>query len=276
MARARSWQSRLRRGLTVIALGSLGVSLLLVVPFRWFDPPTSAFMVRDRLLALFDGEPGYRFRHTWVDWQQISPNAAVAVVAAEDQKFASHLGFDLQAIDKAVRDAQRGRRLRGASTISQQVAKNLYLWPGQSFVRKGLEAWFTLLIESTWPKQRILEVYLNVAEFGRGTFGVEAASQKFFGRPARRLQREQAALLAAVLPNPGRYRVDRPSAYVLKRQRWILRQMAQLGGRDYLDTLDEPLDEAAVGRQVRGSCASSVRAPASIWSIMAPKPSASP
>jgi monofunctional glycosyltransferase len=248
MAGARSWQSRLRRGLTVIALGSLGASLLLVVPFRWIDPPTSAFMVRDRLLALFDDRPGYRFRHTWVDWQQIAPNAAVAVVAAEDQKFASHLGFDLQAIDKAVRDAQRGRRLRGASTISQQVAKNLYLWPGQSFVRKGLEAWFTLLIESTWPKQRILEVYLNVAEFGRGTFGVEAASQKFFGRPARRLQREQAALLAAVLPNPGRYRVDRPSTYVLKRQRWILRQMAQLGGRDYLDTLDEPLDEAAAGR----------------------------
>jgi monofunctional biosynthetic peptidoglycan transglycosylase len=243
MRGARSWPARLRRGLALLVLAGLAISLLLVVPFRWLDPPTSAFMLRDRVLASFDGGPDYRFRHQWADWDQISANAAMAVVAAEDQKFASHLGFDLQAIDKAVRDAKRGRRLRGASTISQQVAKNLYLWPGQSFVRKGLEAWFTLLIESTWPKQRILEVYLNVAEFGRGTFGVEAASLRFFGRPARRLQREQAALLAAVLPNPIRYRVDRPSAYVLKRQRWILRQMSQLGGRAYLDSIDEPVDE---------------------------------
>jgi len=224
-------------------LGSLALSLLLVVPLRWLDPLTSAYMLRDRAEALIDGEKGYRFRQEWVDWARISPQAGVAVVAAEDQKFASHLGFDLQAIDKAVRDSKRGRKLRGASTISQQVAKNLYLWPGQSFVRKGLEAWFTLLIEATWPKQRILEVYLNVAEFGRGTFGVEAASQRYFGRPASRLTREQAALLAAVLPNPIRYRVDRPSRYVQKRQRWILRQMSQLGGRSYLDQLEEPVDD---------------------------------
>jgi monofunctional biosynthetic peptidoglycan transglycosylase len=239
----RSWPARVRRWLAAVLLGGLALSLLLVVPLRWIDPATSTFMLRDRVLALFDGTPAYRFRHDWADWERISPNAAVAVVAAEDQKFATHLGFDLQAIDKAVRDSQRGRRLRGASTISQQVAKNLFLWPGQSFVRKGLEAWFTLLIEATWPKQRILEVYLNIAEFGRGTFGVEAASQRFFGRPADRLSREQAALLAAVLPNPVRYRVDRPSNYVLKRQRWILRQMSHLGGRGYVDTLEEPIDE---------------------------------
>ncbi len=243
MGTARSWPARLRRFALILILGSLAASLLLVLPLRWLDPPTSAFMLRDRAEALFGREQGYRFRHEWADLERISPNASVAVVAAEDQKFASHLGFDLQAIDKAVRDSKRGRKLRGASTISQQVAKNLYLWPGQSFVRKGLEAWFTLLIEAAWPKQRILKVYLNVAEFGRGTFGVEAASQRYFGRPASRLTREQAALLAAVLPNPIRYRVDRPSSYVQKRQRWILRQMSQLGGRGYVDTLDEPVDD---------------------------------
>lgn len=243
MASSRSWPARLRRWLAILLLGGLGASLLLVVPLRWMDPPTSAFMLRDRVLALVERTPDYRFRHEWAAWDRISSNAGIAVVAAEDQKFATHLGFDLQAIDKAVRDSKRGRRLRGASTISQQVAKNLYLWPGQSFLRKALEAWFTLLIEATWPKQRILEIYLNVAEFGRGTFGVEAASSRFFGRPAARLTREQAALLAAVLPNPVRYRVDRPSNYVLRRQRWILRQMSQLGGQAYLDTFEEPIDE---------------------------------
>ena len=177
--------------------------------------------------------------HDWVSWDEISKHAAVAVIAAEDQKFLGHQGFDLEAIDKALTDAKRGRRLRGASTISQQVAKNLFLWPGKSWLRKGFEAWFTLWIEWLWPKQRILEVYLNSAEFGRGVWGVEAASQYFFRKPAARLNRHEAALLAAVLPNPKRFRVDRPSPYVQQRQAWILRQMAMLGGVRLLDGLED-------------------------------------
>jgi monofunctional biosynthetic peptidoglycan transglycosylase len=172
-----------------------------------------------------------------VPWEEISPHVALAVIAAEDQKFPVHRGFDLEQIDRAFTDAERGRRVRGASTISQQVAKNLFLWPGRSWFRKGLEAWFTVLIELLWPKQRILEVYLNIAEFGRGVWGVEAASRRFFGRPAKSLAREQAALLAAVLPNPKRFRAEAPSAYVKRRQAWILGQMQSLGGTAYLDRI---------------------------------------
>lgn len=213
------------------------VTVAVVIALRWVNPPTTAFMLRDRIGGLIGGEPGYEFRHEWRGWDRISPDAALAVVAAEDQKFPWHSGFDLEQIDKALTDRERGRRVRGASTISQQVAKNLFLWPGQSWVRKGLEAGLTVLIELAWPKQRILEVYLNVAEFGRGTWGVQAASQHYFARDADRLTRSQAALLAAVLPAPKRYRVDAPGPYVRKRQAWIERQMAALGGPAYLSQL---------------------------------------
>jgi monofunctional biosynthetic peptidoglycan transglycosylase len=187
--------------------------------------------------AVLGGAEGYEFRHEWRAWDRISPHAALAVVAAEDQKFPTHRGFDLEQIDKALEDRERGRRVRGASTLSQQVAKNLFLWPGQSWFRKGLEAGITVLIEFAWPKRRILEVYLNVAEFGRGTWGVQAASQRYFSRDADRLTRSQAALLAAVLPAPKRYRVDAPGPYVRKRQAWIERQMVALGGPAYLSRL---------------------------------------
>ncbi len=240
MARRRSLLARSLRLSGLVALGFVAACSLVVLLFRWAPVPFTAFMLQDRIAALHSDQKGYRYTHDWVAWDEISPNAAVAVVAAEDQKFASHLGFDLESIDKALKDAQRGRRLRGASTISQQVAKNLFLWSGQSWVRKGFEAWFTLLIEVLWPKQRILEVYLNSAEFGRGVWGVEAASQRFFKKPAKRLNRQEAALLAAVLPNPKRFRVDAPSGYVRQRQAWILRQMAALGGSGYLDTLEAP------------------------------------
>jgi monofunctional biosynthetic peptidoglycan transglycosylase len=196
-------------------------------------------MVRDRMLAMAAREPGYEFRHEWRDWDRISRHAAVAVMAAEDQAFLRHTGFDFKQIDRALADRERGRRVRGASTITQQVAKNLYLWPGQSWLRKGLEAGITVLIEACWSKQRILEVYLNIAEFGRGTWGVEAASQRYFHRSAAELSRSQAALLAAVLPSPRRMRVDAPSAYVRRRQEWILGQMSALGGPAELDRLDD-------------------------------------
>ncbi len=169
------------------------------------------------------GEPGYHFRHEWRDWDRISKNAALAVVASEDQLFPNHNGFDFKQIDKALEARERGRRVRGASTISQQVAKNLFLWPGQSWVRKGLEAGITVLIEACWDKRRILEVYLNVAEFGRGTYGVQAASRRFFRKDADRLTAAEAALLAAVLPAPKRFKVDAPSRYVRIRQAWIVR-----------------------------------------------------
>jgi len=156
------------------------------------------------------------------------------VIASEDQKFAEHFGFDFESIDDSLREHARGKRLRGASTITQQVAKNLFLWKGQSFVRKGLEAYFTVLLEVLWPKQRIIEVYLNVAEFGPGVYGVGAASRQYFGISAGRLTPADAALLAAVLPNPRRLHADRPSNFVRTRQDWILWQMRGLGGTSYL------------------------------------------
>jgi monofunctional biosynthetic peptidoglycan transglycosylase len=218
----RSLPARIARA-AALAL-ALAVGLFRVVPV-----PLTAFMLQD-------GERPRR--HDWVPWEQISRHAAVAVIASEDQRFLEHGGFDFEAIDKALTDARRGRRLRGASTISQQVAKNLFLWPGQSWPRKGLEAWFTLWIELLWPKQRILEVYLNSVEFGRGVWGVEAASRLYFGKPAARLNRPQAALLAAVLPNPKRFRVASPSAYVRQRQDWILWQMGMLERAGSFRTLE--------------------------------------
>lgn len=214
----------------VLAVGV--VTALPVLALRWIDPPTSAFMLTD--------ESGRPLRYEWVDMENISPHAAIAVVAAEDQLFPHHWGFDLNSIREAVQaNHRRPTRVRGASTISQQVAKNLFLWRGRTWVRKGVEAWFTVLLEALWPKQRILEVYLNIAEFGRGIYGVEAASRHFYGKPASRLNADEAALLAAVLPNPRRSRVDRPSAYVLSRQEWILDQMRGLGGASYLEGLKE-------------------------------------
>jgi monofunctional biosynthetic peptidoglycan transglycosylase len=217
----------------VLRLFSWALALFLVLSvgsvlaFRWIDPPTSAFMLR---------EPS-PIRHRWVDWASTSPHVKVAVIAAEDQNFPAHYGFDLKSINDALADRERGRRVRGASTISQQVAKNLFLWPGQTWLRKGLEAYFTVLIETLWPKQRILEVYLNIAEFGRGVFGVGAASDVYFHKPAARLSPYDAALLAAVLPSPKRMRVNAPSNYVRSRQQWILGQMRGLGGPALLKEL---------------------------------------
>ena len=211
----------------------VAASFVLTLALRWIRPLATAVTIERRIEALKEGR-SYHPARRWVRWDHISPYAALAVIAAEDQRFAQHHGFDVEAIQKAIDEHDRGRRLRGASTISQQVAKNLFLWSGRSFVRKGLEAYFTVLIELTWPKRRILEVYLNIVEFGDGVFGVEAASQRYFHKPAARLRAEDAALLAAVLPNPLRFRADRPSVYVQERREWILEQMGQLGGSQYI------------------------------------------
>jgi monofunctional biosynthetic peptidoglycan transglycosylase len=182
---------------------------------------------------------GRRTRYTWVDLEQISPHAAIAVIAAEDQQFPFHAGFDFKSIRDAIRTNSRGRRVRGASTISQQVAKNLFLWSGRSYLRKGLEAYFTVLIEWLWPKERILEVYLNIAEFGPGTYGMEAAARRYYRKPAAALSRRESATLAAVLPNPRTFKVQAPSRYVIERRNWIMQQMRGLGGRAYLNQLDD-------------------------------------
>ncbi|HZO22008.1 MAG TPA: monofunctional biosynthetic peptidoglycan transglycosylase [Steroidobacteraceae bacterium] len=220
-------------------------STLLVLMFRWLNPPTSAFMVEARVQAMREGDRHYRTDYEWASLEHISPNAALAVVASEDQQFPFHAGFDLHSIREAVRASDRGHRLRGASTISQQVAKNLFLWNGHSFVRKGFEACLTVLIEAIWPKERILEIYLNIAEFGRGIYGVEAAAQRFYHKPAATLTASEAASLAAVLPNPLRMHPDRPSAYVLSRREWIMSQMRDLGGPAYLQAVEKELQPAA-------------------------------
>jgi len=213
---------------------ALIATIVPVVLLRWIPPVTSAVMISKSIASLWSDKKGYNTRYKWTSWDKISPHAGIAVVAAEDQMLPEHFGFDLESISDALEKHSRGKRLRGASTISQQVAKNLFLWSGRSFIRKGLEAYFTILIEAAWPKQRILEVYLNIAEFGRGIFGVGAASEAFFKKPPSKLTPSEAALLAAVLPNPIRLRADRPTKYVYVRRDWILDQMAQLGGAAYL------------------------------------------
>lgn len=208
------------------------ITVALVLPWRWLAPPTSAFMLQYRISAINTEKP---FHHRWTPWEQISPQTPIAVVASEDQKFPTHHGFDLESIQGAL-DENR-KRMRGASTVSQQVAKNLYLWSGQSWLRKGLEAYLTVFVELLWPKRRILEIYLNIAEFGPGVYGVGAASTLYFKKPAGRLSLTESARLAAVLPNPNRFSAARPSPYVLERVAWITLQVNQLGGPGYLKDL---------------------------------------
>ncbi len=205
-------------------------SILLVFVLRWLPPPTSAFMMERYVTGLFQKERKTGIHYHWVSWEEIPPHMFLAVVAAEDQKFMNHWGFDFDSISDAIGKKKKKGRLRGASTITQQVAKNLFLWPGRSYVRKGIEAYFTVLLELLWDKRRILEVYLNIAEFGDGVYGVNAAAENLLGkRSAGYLAKRDAALLAAVLPNPKRFKVRKPSPYVKERCRWIQRQMHQLG-----------------------------------------------
>jgi monofunctional biosynthetic peptidoglycan transglycosylase len=238
----RPFAARLLRTLMLLAISWLALSWLVVLVLRFVPPWTSAVMMERQLGALIHGEKDFHLQHRWVPWGQVSPYVPLAMVAGEDQKFPFHHGFDFDSIQTAVDAADEGRRLRGASTISQQTAKNLFLWNGRSFIRKGLEAYFTVLIELTWPKQRILEVYMNIAELGDGIYGVGAASDAFFHTAPARLGAAQAARLAAVLPNPRRFHADRPTAYVQSRANWIQQQMGQLGGPAYLQSRQPPRD----------------------------------
>jgi monofunctional glycosyltransferase len=221
--------------LVALALVALGVVLLL----RTANPPFTAFMAHAAFSAWRANEV-LNIEQRWVPLACVPASTRLAVLAAEDQKFAVHRGFDFTQIADARAEAQRGGRVRGASTVSQQTAKNLFLWPGQSWLRKGLEAGFTVLMESMWSKQRIFEVYLNVAEFGPGIYGVEAAARRHFGKPAAALSEGESALLAAVLPNPRLLSASAPSAYVRERQAAILRQMRPVAALPRMATLLQP------------------------------------
>ena len=201
-----------------------------IVVLRWVRPLTTSFMVQHHFASPASGPACERIRYPWIAWDDMSPHVPLAVVAAEDQLFFQHAGFDFRSIADAIEQRRVDEPVRGASTITQQLAKNLFLWPGRSWMRKALEAYLTVLIELSWPKRRILEVYLNVVQFGPCTFGVAAASEEFFGKRAASLSAAEAALLAAVLPNPTVFRVDRPSPQVRERAAWIRRQMGRLGG----------------------------------------------
>ncbi len=225
----------MKQGFIVLTVLLAGVPLFLVGALRFVPPPVSSFMLQSELWPI---------RYEWVPAERIAEVARKAVVASEDQKFWTHDGFDFEAMEEAYRANQQRRSRRGASTISQQTAKNLFLWPGGGYLRKGIEAYFTVLIELLWPKARILEVYLNIAEFGPGIYGVEAAAQKFFGKPAAKLSAEEAARLAAVLPNPKRWRAANPGSYVTARSAWILWQMGYRP-RGRPESIEEPLEPPA-------------------------------
>jgi len=235
--RPRRWR-RVGRWLVVLPLLFMLATTLQVLVLRFVDPPFSAFMFARQLRAVGEGDWHFRVANDWRDLDDIAAHLPVALVAAEDQNFATHHGFDFKAIERARQHNARGRKTRGASTITQQLAKNLFLWSGRSWVRKGVEAWYTLLIETVWPKRRILEVYANVAEFGDGIYGAQAAARSFFRKDAARLSPVECARLAAVLPNPKRYNAAHPGPYVQRRTRAIERQMRYVGGTAYLRSLE--------------------------------------
>ena len=231
--RRRAW--RFTKRLVLVLFIAQFVYILLL---KWIFPPLTCTQFCDMVGGWFHH---YGFHREYVSAADISPNMRLAVMASEDQLFPEHGGFDWKMIQKAEKyNAKHPRRLHGASTISQQTAKNVFLWQGRSFIRKGFEVYFTKMIEWTWGKKRIINTYLNVIQMGQGVYGVEAASQRYFHKPARSLSRSEAALIAACLPNPVRFRVDSPSRYVLARQRFILGQMSNLEGDPDVDNLTAP------------------------------------
>lgn len=236
--RGRKRKARWGRRLLALPLLFVVLTTLQVLALRFVDPPFSAFMAARQFDAWLAGDWDFRLAYDWRDRDRLGRHLPVALVAAEDQNFARHHGFDLDAIAKARENNARGRKVRGASTISQQTAKNLFLWGGRSWIRKGLEAWYTILIEAIWPKSRVLEVYANIAEFGDGVYGAQAAARTYFGKDASQLGSSEAARLAAVLPSPKRYSAARPGPYVQRRTRAIERQMRQIGGTGYMEQID--------------------------------------
>ncbi len=220
---------KIKRILLKSMIGFVGLTVLMVGVFGFLPVTITSIMLQTHFADYRADQAFIKIEQDWVSQEVISPFLFKAVVAAEDQQFYQHSGLDFKAISSAISDYREGGNLRGASTISQQVAKNLFLSPSRSLLRKGLEAWFTVWIELLWSKERILEVYVNIAEWGDHVFGIEAASQHYFNISADKLNISQCALLASVLPNPHIYSVNNPSSHVRKRQRWILKQMRNLG-----------------------------------------------
>lgn len=208
------------------------VSVLWVVAYRFINPPITLLMIQRNIARKADGKE-FKLAKTWVKFDEISDNMKRAAVSAEDQLFLKHLGFDIKAIEKAYQNNAKGKRVKGGSTISQQTAKNVFLWPGRSYVRKAFEAYFTLLMELLWSKERILEVYLNVIEMGDGIYGAEAAAQAYYGKSCRKLTRSEAALIAACFPNPLRWNPNKATSYIKHRQYLIIRNMKRLGPLDF-------------------------------------------
>jgi len=203
----------------------IGLTVLWVLLYKFVPVPYTPLMA----IRAIEGSEKYETRHNWVPIEEISPYLQLAVISSEDQTFLSHSGFDRKAIEKAFKNNEKGKKLRGGSTISQQTAKNAFLWPHRSWFRKGMEVYFTFLIETLWTKERILEVYLNSIEMGDGVFGAEAASQYWFHKSAKNLKAENAAAIAAILPSPRRYSANPPGPYVARRTQWVMRQMRYYG-----------------------------------------------
>ena len=215
-----------------LILWLFGFSIVIVIFFKWVPVPVTPLMVIRNIEQLQEDKK-LVLKHDWVPIEAISKNLQLAVICSEDQNFLTHNGFDMEAIEKAIEHNKKGKRIRGASSISQQTAKNVFLWPQRSWFRKGLETYFTFLIELFWSKERIMEVYLNSIEMGNGVYGVEAASQFWFKKPAIKLNRNEAAAIAAILPNPRRYRANPATNYIQGRKNWIVRQMNFFGPLDY-------------------------------------------
>lgn len=223
---------RITSVMTRIFIWFLLVTVLWVLVYRFVNPPITLLMIQRNMERNAADRP-VKMEKKWVDFEDISDNMKRAAVSAEDQLFLKHVGFDLKAIEKAFKSNQKGKKVKGGSTISQQTAKNVFLWPGRSWVRKGFEAYFTLLIEILWSKERILEVYLNVIEMGDGIYGAEAAAQEYYGKSCTSLTRAQAALIAACFPNPIRWTPKKATQYIRHRQYLIMRNMRRLGPLDF-------------------------------------------
>ncbi|MEZ4795014.1 MAG: monofunctional biosynthetic peptidoglycan transglycosylase [Flavobacteriaceae bacterium] len=207
------------------AIWFFALSIVWVLLYRWLPVPYTPLMT----IRYFESDKNYENKHDWVALDAISKELQLAVICSEDQNFVNHHGFDFNAIEKAYKNNKKGKRLKGGSTISQQTAKNIFLWPGRSWFRKGLETYFTFLIELLWPKERILEVYLNSIEMGNGVFGAEAAAQYWFHKKAKNLNRYEAASLAVILPNPRKYTATPRSNYLENRKQWVIQQMRYYG-----------------------------------------------
>lgn len=230
------WGQYFRRLLLKFTLWFFGITIGFTLLYAVLPVPVTPLMIQRCWQQAWEEDREVRLRHDWVSFSEISPHLQLAVVCAEDQEFLEHEGFDFEAIEKAYKHNKKSKRKRGASTISQQTAKNVFLWPSRSWLRKGFEVYFTFLIETVWSKKRIMTVYLNSIEYGDGIYGAQAAAQYYFGKTSRELNRQEAALLASVLPNPLIYKADEPSAHVRQRQQWILSQMRMWGGKiDYED-----------------------------------------